>query len=135
MSAGIDRLKQANLRVTQPRRHLLEVLEQADRPYSAEELLSKAESGSLDLVTIYRNMTIFAEHGLVQVIQLESGKQLFELHVDGDHHHHIICRECHDTVRLDLCFGGELEKLAKSCGFSELNHTIEVFGLCAKCSA
>ncbi len=135
MSNGIDRLREAKLRVTQPRRQLLEELESADRPLSAEDLLSKMASGSLDLVTIYRNMTVFAEHGIVQVIQLESGKQLFELHAVGDHHHHIICRECHATVRLDLCFGGELEKLAKSQGYSDLNHTIEVFGVCSQCSA
>lgn len=127
-------LKNLGLRVTQPRLEVIKVLVAADRPMSAEDILQALPKKSLDLVTIYRNMSLFAENGLVQVIQLESGKQLFELMESGEHHHHIVCRACHRTVRLDLCFGGELEKMAQAQGFSELSHTIEVFGVCGDCS-
>lgn len=123
------------MRLTEPRKALLIILEQADRPLSAEEILaSSGDNRALDLVTIYRNMTAFCELGIVQTVKLENGKQLFELqrHED-DHHHHIVCRKCHSVVRLDLCFGGELEKYAQSQGFSELTHTIEVFGVCEDC--
>ena len=123
------------MRLTEPRKALLTILEQADRPMSAEQIMAAGgDSQSLDLVTIYRNLSTFCDLGMAQTIQLENGKQLFELQKsEQDHHHHIVCRKCHSVVRLDLCFGGELEKYAQSLGFSDLNHTIEVFGVCADC--
>ena len=134
MEAHEARLKAAGRRLTTPRRRLLEALGRASRPLSAEEL--QASSGeAVDLVTVYRNLAVFAEQGMVQSIQLEGGKQLFELQRSAsDHHHHIVCRRCHEVERLDLCFGSELEKYARSKGFSELTHTIEVFGLCPTCA-
>lgn len=102
---------------------------------SAEEILECDDSKSLDLVTIYRNMALFCEKGFTQVIHLENGKQLFEIQKsEDDHHHHIVCRVCHNVVRLDLCFGSELEKYAKGLGFTEVTHTFEIFGVCASCS-
>lgn len=131
-----DKLKAAGLRITQPRRRLISILEQAERPLSADEILAFAPDHDLDLVTVYRNVTLLCELGLAQSVQLENGKQLFELQADeDDHHHHIICRHCHAVVRLDLCFGAELEKYARSFGFSELNHTIEVHGTCTNCAS
>lgn len=123
------------MRLTNPRKRLIEVLESAKRPLSAEEILRFDGSGSLDLVTIYRNMAVFCELGFTQTIQLETGKQLFELKQgDHDHHHHIVCRQCHRVVRLDLCFGGELEKYAREMGYTDVTHTFEVFGVCEDCT-
>lgn len=128
------RISSAGLRMTQPRLNLFKILESAPRPLSAEEILEAPDGINLDLVTIYRNLSTFVELGLVQTIQLESGKQLFELqNSNNDHHHHIVCRQCHSVVRLDLCFGAELEKYARTLGFSKLSHTIEVFGICSDC--
>ncbi|MGF1451628.1 MAG: Fur family transcriptional regulator [Opitutales bacterium] len=130
-----ERLRDAGYRMTQPRRQLMKILQGAERPLSAEEILAAAGTSAIDLVTVYRNLAIFGELGLIQTIQLETGKQLFELQEsENDHHHHIICRSCHGVVRLDLCFGAELEKYARSLGFTQLSHTIEVFGLCADCA-
>lgn len=128
----IETLSKTALRVTQPRKLLIRILAGASRPLAAEELHAASE-GSLDLVTVYRNMSVFVEHGVVQLIQLENGKQLFELTPQGEHYHHIVCRKCHRTERLELCFGGELERYATGKGYSELNHTIEVYGVCQAC--
>lgn len=134
VEAALKTLNASPLRVTEPRRTLIRLLAQAEKPLSCEEIRARSE-GKLDLVTVYRNMEVFQQQNLVQTILLESGKQLFELTVEGDHHHHIVCRSCHRTLRLDLCFGGELERYASSCGFEQLQHKIEVFGLCGECVA
>ncbi len=133
VEAALETLKASTLRVTEPRRALLRLLAEAEKPLSCEEIRARSE-GEFDLVTVYRNMEVFREQNIVQTILLESGKQLFELTVEGDHHHHIICRSCHRTLRLELCFGGELERYASSRGFKQLEHKIEVFGLCETCS-
>jgi len=129
------RIKAAGLRLTEPRRRILRILEAAQRPMAAEDILAASSGRTLDLVTVYRNMAAFAEHNLVQVLHLENGKQLFELkRGEHDHHHHIICRNCHNVVRLDLCFGSELEKYAREMGYKDVSHTFEVFGVCRDCA-
>ena len=132
VEAALKTLQSSTLRVTEPRRALIRLLAEAEKPLSCEEIRARSK-GEFDLVTVYRNMEVFREQNIVQGILLESGKQLFELTVEGDHHHHIICRSCHRTLRLDLCFGGELERYASSRGFEQLQHKIEVFGLCGEC--
>ena len=132
VEAALQTLKSSTLRVTEPRRALIRLLAEAEKPLSCEEIRAQSK-GEFDLVTVYRNMEVFQEQNLVQTILLESGKQLFELTVEGDHHHHIVCRSCHRTLRLELCFGGELERFASSRGFEQLQHKIEVFGLCQEC--
>jgi Fe2+ or Zn2+ uptake regulation protein len=132
VESAMETLKSSALRVTEPRKALIRLLAEAEKPLSCEEILTRSE-GEFDLVTVYRNMEVFREQNIVQTILLESGKQLFELTVEGDHHHHIVCRTCHRTLRLELCFGGELERYASDRGFEQLQHKIEVFGLCAEC--
>lgn len=132
VESTLQALSETPLRVTEPRKQLIRLMARARHPLSAEEIHDLGQ-GALDLVTIYRNMAVFIEQGVAQPIQLENGKQLFELTRKNDHYHHIICRKCHSTERLELCFGGELERYATKKGYSALNHTIEVYGVCEKC--
>ncbi len=135
MSLFEDKIKSSGMRLTKPRKRLIALLESAERPMSAEEIVNFDEEGSLDLVTIYRNMAVFCQQGFAQVIQLENGKQLFEIkRGEGDHHHHIVCRRCHHVVKLDLCFGNEFEKYAYELGYRDVTHTFEIFGTCADCA-
>ena len=132
--AALAILEASTLRVTGQRKALIRLLAGADKPLSCEELQARSD-GAFDLVTVYRNMEVFRERDIVQCILLENGKQLFELAVADDHHHHIVCRNCHRTLRLELCFGGELERYAAKQGFEQLSHKIEVFGVCGECAA
>jgi len=133
ITSALDYLSKSGLRLTAARRSLLDLLGDSDRPLSVEEI-SERSDGRFDLVTVYRNMDVFAELGVVQSIQLENGKALYELSdVGGHHHHHIVCRSCHKVERIDFCMGGELERYASQRGYSSLKHTIEVFGLCPVC--
>ncbi|TVP75835.1 MAG: transcriptional repressor [Puniceicoccaceae bacterium] len=128
------RITEAGLRMTGARRQLIEILSESERPLSIEDL-SQRSQGKFDLVTIYRNLEVFRELGIVEVILLENGKTLFELTGEHDHSHHIVCRNCLKTERIDFCMGGELERYASSRGYSNLSHTIEVFGECPDCES
>lgn len=127
-----DRIVASGLRMTAARRQLIEILAGSERPLSVEDL-SQRSKGKFDLVTIYRNLEVFREVGIVEVILLENGKTIFELTGEHDHSHHIVCRHCWKTERIDFCMGGELERYASSRGYSNLSHTIEVFGECSDC--
>ena len=64
---------------------------------------------------------------------LENGTQLFELTAPDEHYHHLICRECHKTERLDLCVNSTVFNQAKKHGYTQIAHLMEVYGVCEDC--
>lgn len=133
LDSAIDSLKKERLRVTEPRKALLKLLIKLTKPYSAEEIHERLGADTFDLVTVYRNLDAFATAGLVNRIPTESGKFLYELNEEEHHYHHIICRRCHRTEKLDTCEVVKLEKLASDLGYSEVTHVLELYGVCETC--
>lgn len=131
--AAIDSLKKEHLRITEPRKALLQLLDGLSKPLSAEELHDALGAEEFDLVTIYRNLDAFENAGIVNRIPTESGKSLYELNAEQHHYHHIICRKCHRTEKLDTCEIEKLETLASDLGYSEVTHVLELYGVCETC--
>lgn len=129
----LERLRADGGRMTKKRERVLGALLTFDRPATAEEIRERAELPASDLVTVYRNLETFEKLGVLQRVPLENGTQLFELTAPDEHYHHLICRECHKTERLDICVGQEVVKKAKAHGFSEIAHLMEVYGVCEEC--
>lgn len=130
----VTRLKTSGGRMTKKRALVLETLFKMDRLGSAEEIRERAKLPASDLVTVYRNLETFEQLGVLQRVPLENGKQLFELTAPDEHYHHLICRECHSTERLDLCVSKEVVNKAKSHGYSQISHIMEVYGICRECA-
>jgi len=130
----MQRLKESGGRMTKKRECVLGALLTFDRPAAAEEIRERAELPASDLVTVYRNLEAFESLGVLQRVPLENGTQLFELTAPDEHYHHLICRECHKTERLDICMNHEVVHKAKSRGFSQIAHIMEVYGLCGDCT-
>ena len=126
-------LRQAGLKSTPGRRAVLEVLHKASSPLSPEQIHSKVGSEICDRATVYRILESLGEAGLVQRLILE-GKTLYLPEESNHHHHHIVCRKCRSTVCLDECLISPLEKKARQLGFHDIRHSLQLTGLCAKCS-
>lgn len=95
-SHSSESLKEAGLRVTGPRRAVLELFEKLNnRHLSAEQVYQAlAELGDpQSLATIYRVLGQFEAAGLLVRHHVEGGRSLFELSRYGDHNH-LICRQC-----------------------------------------
>lgn len=134
IEAPLQALKEKGLRVTEPRKAILQVLADASRPMAAEDIFQHVKpSHACDLATVYRNMEACSEAGIIQKCMLENGKILYELMDEKDHHHHIICRKCERTERIDLCLGEEMEAYGRKLGFSDVGHVLELYGVCADC--
>ncbi|MCY7413466.1 MAG: transcriptional repressor [Salinibacterium sp.] len=93
------------------------------------------QSGSpIGLATVYRALSEFATEGGADSLTQE-GESLYRACTPGSHHHHLICRECGLTVEIRA---DAVEQWAKAVaaehGFTEPNHIVDVFGLCAECS-
>lgn len=130
---AISSLKKERYRITEPRKALLRLLVDSQKPLSAEEAHAELGVANYDLVTVYRNLETFEAAGIATRIPTESGKSLYELNAAEHHHHHIICRKCHKAEKLDHCEIEKLEGLARKLGFTEVTHVLELYGVCDGC--
>jgi len=93
------------------------------------------EGVDLGLATVYRSLGVLVEEGLVDAIQSPDGESLYRLCASG-HHHHLICQNCGFTVEIEA---PDVEKWATAeankHGFTKPEHHMEVFALCANCTA
>jgi len=88
---------------------------------------------SLSLATIYNNIKTFVEHGLLQELSVHHGSLRLECNLDP--HHHLVCTNCKAIEDLDEA-DFEPIRLKKSLpkGFSVHRFSVDVLGLCKKCS-
>jgi Fur family transcriptional regulator, ferric uptake regulator len=99
------------------------------------ELRAKGED--VGLSTVYRHLQSLADDGTADTLQTIDGESLYRLCGDGNrHHHHLVCRDCGRTVEIE---GRAVERWAAQTalenGFSNVDHTIELLGICADCTA
>lgn len=124
-------------RNTWQREAVREALGSSDNFVSAQNLhAGLREAGSpIGLATVYRALADLANEGEADSLQQE-GESLYRACTPGQHHHHLICRNCGLTVEIEA---DEVERWAQSLaaqhGFTQANHVVDVFGLCADCSA
>lgn len=130
------RLHEDSRRVTQRRTAILEVLQHHGRPLTNKEIHAALPRGTCDLATVYRSMHLLESMRLVQRFDFGDGAARWELVAPGTsgHHHHLICRRCNEVVELDECPPPEWQqRLAAQHGFIEVEHRLELFGICPAC--
>jgi Fur family ferric uptake transcriptional regulator len=125
------------LRLTRQRRAVAEVLEDVEDFRSAREIHAlMAERGhAIGLATVYRTLQLLADHGEVDVIRASEGGEASYRRCSTSHHHHLVCRSCGATVEVE---GPAVERwtrgIAEEHGYAEVSHTLEIFGICARCT-
>lgn len=128
-------LRRKGLKTTLQREAIVDAFLESQGHVGLEDLLSRAreKNPGVGLATVYRTVKLLEEAGIAASRQFGSGQTLYELAVDGEHHDHIICKECGYIVEFE---NDEIEalqeKIAKRQGFVIVNHRHELFGLCEK---
>jgi Fur family transcriptional regulator, ferric uptake regulator len=88
----------------------------------------------IGLATVYRQLQVLSEDGRVDTIREAGGETLYRQCRSEAHHHHLICRACGASVEVE---GRAVEqwaaKVAAEAGFTAVDHTVELFGLCPRC--
>lgn len=125
-------------RSTRQRAAVSALLDRTEDFRSAQELheqLRRAGEG-IGLTTVYRTLQGLADAGEVDVLRTDSGESVYRRCASADHHHHLLCRRCGTAVEIEgPAVESWAQKVAEAHGFSELSHTVEIFGLCRECSA
>lgn len=94
----------------------------------------RARSTPVGLATVYRALQSMVETGLADLLRTDSGESMYRACTTGHHHHHLVCRRCRSTVEVQ---GPAVERwtnqIAESHGYTDVSHTVELFGVCPAC--
>jgi Fur family ferric uptake transcriptional regulator len=134
MEQVLEELKKAQLKLTNPRRAILQVLVAEHGPFTAEEVLKRVSRRVCDQATVYRTLASLEEVGIIRRCEFGDGSARYEIAGQGGHHHHhLICRKCKKVEIVDDCEIEDLDNIAQKRGFSNVSHALEFFGLCPTC--
>lgn len=128
-------LSKIGFKNTKSRKTVIEILEKAGVPMAAEEIFLRAkEYGiSINLSTVYRNLELMDNKGLVDKILMRDGKARYGLK-DETHKHQLICTNCNRRVSIDCCPLQALEKdVGRETKFDITGHKLELYGVCPQC--
>lgn len=130
----LGELKKAQLKLTTPRKAILQALVNEHGPFTAEEVLKKISRRVCDQATVYRTLASLEEVGIITRCEFGDGSARYEIAGEtGHHHHHLICKKCKRVEIVDDCEVEGLDKVAQKRGFSDVSHVLEFFGLCPDC--
>ena len=123
-------LKDAGLKITQPRLSILRVLQNhRDGHLTADDIYRLLiEAGEeIGLATVYRVLNQFESSGLVEKHNFESGQAYYELN-DGEHHDHMVCLETGKVIEF---VSEEIElaqkKIAEAHGYDIESHSLVIY--------
>jgi Fur family transcriptional regulator, ferric uptake regulator len=124
------------VRSTRQGRAIEQVLDDADVFLSAQEIHARlrAAGGGVGLATVYRHLQRLSDSGLVDVIKGNDDQLVYRRCGSARHHHHLVCRSCRRSDELEST---EVEQWAAAQasghGYSDVEHTVEIFGVCPDC--
>jgi len=124
------------VRATRQRGAIMALLDTVEEFRSAQELHDelRRRGENIGLTTVYRTLQTLAAADLVDLVRTDTGESVYRRCAAPHHHHHLVCRGCGAAVEVS---GREVEAwaadVAAAHGFSEVSHTIELFGTCSQC--
>ena len=130
-----DRVTGAPVRSTRQRSAVSDALDTTEGFRSAQDVHARlrATGTRIGLTTVYRALQSMVEAGEVDVLRTDDGEAVYRRCSTG-HHHHLVCRSCGRTVEVE---GAAVERwadrVAGKNGFRDVEHTVEVFGICDRC--
>lgn len=128
-------MSETPLRPTRQRIAVSATLGDLEGFHSAQEIhdLLGKRGDAVGLATVYRTLSALAEAGDIDMMRSEEGEAMYR-QCSATHHHHLVCRTCGRTVEVE---GPTVERWADAVagehGFSDVAHTLELFGTCAEC--
>jgi len=131
-------LSSNNYKLTSQREDILKVLiENQNQHFRADTLLKKVKEKNPDigLATIYRNLELFCELDITNELDFDSSYKYYELNLDENHHHHLVCVNCDKIIEFnDEVLEKFEKKVEEKYDFEIVNHQIKFYGICKNCS-
>ncbi|GHH97016.1 Fur family transcriptional regulator [Neobacillus kokaensis] len=131
---AIQYLKENGFKQTGKREDMLQVFADSDKYLTAKDVFEqlKDEYPGLSFDTIYRNLALFVNMGILEMTELSGEKHFRFTCTVHQHHHHFICLSCGKTKEIETCPMDELIENLK--GYEVSGHKFEIYGRCPECT-
>ncbi|MCC1481005.1 Fur family transcriptional regulator [Roseibaca sp. Y0-43] len=126
----MQRLQAQGVRLTDQRRTIAAVLEDADDHPDVEELHARANArdARISLATVYRTVKLFEEAGILDRVEFGDGRARFE-DSQRAHHDHLIDMDTGEVIEfIDPEIEALQEKIARRLGYRLEGHRLELLG-------
>lgn len=123
-------------RMTRQRSAVLAEIARHDGFRSAQQVHEDlgAAGEKVGLATVYRNLNALAESGQLDTLRAPDGEVLYRSCTQDSHHHHLVCRSCGKVTEIEpLEVEAWVARVAAEHHFADLQHSIEISGICAQC--
>ncbi|HEX76235.1 MAG TPA: transcriptional repressor [Dehalococcoidia bacterium] len=134
--SSIQVLRTKGYKLTRPRKRVLEVLAQAQKPVSPYDIqkVLQQRGEHLNHVTIYRILDLFCLLNLAHKVLSFGGFVKCTLGEEEGCHRFMVCRQCGALREFaDKALCDEENEIAQDFGFRTEQHFSEGFGLCSNC--
>jgi len=126
--------RKPNLRSTEQREIIRQILQQAGEHLDADAIYQRArlKSPSISLSTVYRNLQLFKKVGLVEEHQF--GSRRYYESTSLTKHHHLVCLNCGQVLEFKCPSSKKLKsKISKEEGFMVTEVEVRLAGYCTEC--
>ncbi|HHI69722.1 MAG TPA: transcriptional repressor [Rhodobacteraceae bacterium] len=127
----IAKCERSGLRMTEQRRVIAQVLQDADDHPDVEALYTRASAldPRISIATVYRTVKLFEEAGILDKHEFGDGRARYES-ADRDHHDHLI--DMNSGAVIEFCdpeIEALQEKIAEKLGYRLKGHRLELYGV------
>lgn len=127
----LERCEARGLRLTDQRRTIAEVLEEATDHPDVEELYARASArdSGISIATVYRTVKLFEESGILDKLEFKDGRARYE-DAERDHHDHLIDLSSGEVIEfVDAEIEALQERIAAKLGYELRGHRLELYGV------
>ncbi|MBI5569166.1 MAG: transcriptional repressor [Desulfomonile tiedjei] len=120
--------------MTEQRRVILEELKKLKSHPTADELylLVRNRLPNISLGTVYRNLEILSEAGMILKLETAGSQKRFD--GTAENHYHVRCVGCGRVEDVSLEVMSAVENAAQNAsGYRILSHRLEFLGICPSC--
>lgn len=135
-------LRGRDLRLTKQRAEILRAIYATHKHVTAEELyeMLRADDQTRKLrisrATVYRTLSLLAEGGFIEALDIgRDGGTLYEHVLGHEHHDHMVCTRCGRILEFhDEDLEALQERIVARHGFHAESHRLNIYGACERCA-
>jgi len=120
---------------TAHRQLLLDILREAKGHLDAKELFQEAvkRDPHISLATVYRNLRLFEDLGLVDERRLDKAHCYYEIKSSSEHYH-LVCTMCGTVTEFESPAVSQLvDEVQRNSGFAVTRAVLHLEGYCPEC--